>query len=84
LASPSGYSRCGRLESGATLAEVGREYDEAGKQATEGMVRHTYELMRSNSVPIVEVLEPALCDLRDALSNALADFFRSPVSQECY
>lgn len=68
----------GRLQSGAMLAEVGREYDEAGRQATEKMVRHTYDLMGGHSAPVAEVLELALHHLRDTLSNALADFLRSP------
>jgi hypothetical protein len=68
----------GRLQSGATLAEVGGEYDEAGRQATEKMLRHTYDLMGGHSAPVAEVLELALHHLRDTLSNALADFLRSP------
>ena len=70
----------GRLQSGATLAEIGRGYDETGRQAIERMVRHTYELTGNSSASVADVLEPALRDLRDALSNALADFFQSPQS----
>jgi hypothetical protein len=53
-------------------------YENEGREATGKIVRHTHELMGTTSAPVVQVLEVALRDLRDRLSNALADFFRSP------
>src|SRR5262245_2442746 len=60
--------------SGALLIQIGREYHDVAKHATDGMVKHTYELMGNNSSTVSETLERALHDLRDALSNDLADF----------
>jgi len=69
----------GELQSGAMLMQVGREYDSAAKQATDKMVHLTYELIGSSAKGI-EVLERELRTLRDALSNELANFFRTHAS----
>jgi hypothetical protein len=63
---------------GNVLFQIGREYDEAAKNATDAMVKHTYELMGDNSSAVCKTLERALYGLRAGLSNDLANFLRSP------
>jgi hypothetical protein len=63
--------------SGNLLDRVGRDYERVAADAIEKMVRLAYELTGSTSPPVLEALEEGMSLLRNALSDDLAEFFRS-------
>jgi hypothetical protein len=68
----------GLLMSGNMLHQLGQLFDTAAAEATAKMVQRTFDIMGDNSRDVVASLESGLREVRDALSNELAGFFRSP------
>jgi hypothetical protein len=68
----------GLLQSGNMLLQVGQLFDPAAAEATAKMAQRAFDIMGDNSQNVVASLEAGLREVRDALSNELADFYRSP------
>ena len=67
----------GALTGGRTLMLVKAEYERAGAEAAESIARSAFEKTESTDENVCRAIEVGLHTLRDALSNDLADWFRT-------